>query len=35
MKRVKKSGNNRFVRFGLKSNIGRVNSQNYRGGRRQ
>lgn len=35
MKRTSKSGNNRFVRFGLKSNVGRRNAKTYRGGVRQ
>lgn len=35
MKRVKKSGMNRFVRFGLKQNVGRTQQNNFRGGVRQ
>lgn len=35
MKRIRKSGMNKFVRFGLKNNVGRTNSITYRGGRRQ
>lgn len=35
MKRIRKSGTNKFVRFGLKNNVGRTNSKNFRGGRRQ
>lgn len=35
MKRTVKSGNNSFVRFGLKNNRGRVASKQFRGGRRQ
>lgn len=35
MKRVKKSGKNKFVRFGLRNNAGRVSRGNFRGGVRQ
>lgn len=35
MKRVKKSGNNKFVRFGLKQNVIRTSRNNFRGGVRQ
>lgn len=35
MKRVRKSGQNKFVRFGLRNNSGRVSRVNFRGGRRQ
>lgn len=35
MKRISKSGTNKFVRSGLRSNKGRVQNKNYRGGVRQ
>lgn len=35
MKRIKKSGSNRFSRFGLKQNVGRTQKSNFRGGVRQ
>lgn len=35
MKRTRKSGTNKFVRTGLRNNLGRTQKNNYRGGVRQ